>query len=39
MFIFETVAASVQAIVSVNEQEQAPVNEGRGQPAVYCTVA
>nr|AEY62507.1 mating factor a2.1 [Macalpinomyces eriachnes] len=34
--VFETVAA-VQ--VSVAEVEQAPQNEGRGQPAPYCIIA
>ncbi|CBQ71122.1 Mating factor a2.1 [Sporisorium reilianum SRZ2] len=38
MFIFESVVASVQA-VSVAEQDQTPVSEGRGKPAVYCTIA
>nr|AEY62524.1 mating factor a3.1 [Anthracocystis walkeri] len=37
--IFETVVASVQA-VAVAEHDAAPVNEdGRGQPANYCTIA
>nr|WJN24983.1 a3.1 [Sporisorium sorghi] len=38
MFAIFDVATAAQT-VSVAEQEQAPVNDGRGQPNWYCTVA